>query len=355
MDQTFKRFASVLIVATSLAFTSSVSRADILLDYSNDSFFAGNATARAALEAAASDINSVINFNLNAVTMDTVSGTSGGGSTQLDFDFSYGYSNPNTGASVTIANTQLATNEIRIFVGMRNLTGSTLGQGGPGGVGLQIGGFTGAGSAQDAINDAMSQYEHRRGSGPVISNLSGSIAGANYSFDIGSTVGNLWFDQDTDNNGSTDSAATLDANWHFNHLTSVAAGKDDFYSVALHEILHSIGYGTGDTWDSLRSGTTWMGAEGIAANGTGVGLIDGGGAHIAGGIQSARFLDGVLQDAVMTPSITTGTRKKLTQLDLAILRDLGYSTTSAVPEPGSLTFLLVVGCIVGCKRRRSIA
>jgi hypothetical protein len=69
------------------------------------------------------------------------------------------------------------------------------------------------------------------------------------------------------NNGTTDSASLLDSYWHYDHTSPVAAGQNDFYSVALHELLHSIGFGSSDNLDgtglrddldgSARSSTEW--------------------------------------------------------------------------------------------------
>lgn len=334
--------------------------AGIVFDYSDDvagsNFFGNNPTAKAALEAAAADINAVLDLNLGAITNDVVSGDGGGGTT-LNFDFSYGYSNPSSGASVTINDTTLPSNEIRIFVGARNLSGSLLGQGGPGGSGFSVGGFIGSGPLSSAIAQAEASYEHRRGDGPTINTLEGNLSGggqsADYSFAMGPTVGNLWFDQDTNNDGVTDDQATLEDNWHFDHTSDVAAGKDDFYSVALHEILHSIGFGTSQTWDELVNGTDWLGDEVITLNGTGTGIIDSGSGHFTQNLMSTRLSDGMMQEVVMDPNLTVGTRKSLTALDVALLRDLGYSTSvTAIPEPSAFAVMLVIGSWGALSRRR---
>ena len=346
-------------VALTVALLTSKAKAGITFDYSNDGgFFASHLVAKAALEKAAGDINAVINYNLTAVTNDVTVGTSAGGSgaggKTLNFDFKYTYTNPSSGAEVDILNTAIAANEVRIFVGMRNLAGSTLGEGGPGGVGLSVSGSdAGGGTFAAAVASAQAADQHRRGGGPTISTLSGSIAGAPFSFDIGSNVGNLWFDSDTDNNGATDNDATLNANWHFDSTSAVAAGKSDFYSVALHETLHAIGFGTSQTWNSLiTGGDDWTGANAIAAAGTGVNIIDlASGAHIASGIMSTRLSDGGLQQTVMSPSITTGTRKSLTALDVAFLQDLNYSIV-AVPEPSSMLLIAAAVGMVAARARR---
>ena len=63
----------------------------------------------------------------------------------------------------------------------------------------------------------------------------------------------------TDWGGSV--AFDIDANWHFNSATNPTGGKVDFYSVALHELAHALGFGATNEWDSLVSGTTFIGAK----------------------------------------------------------------------------------------------
>jgi hypothetical protein len=46
---------------------------------------------------------------------------------------------------------------------------------------------------------------------------------------------------------------------------------------------------------------------------------------------STRISDGAAQEAVMDPTLTQGTRKSLTALDLAFLRDIGYTTITPTP------------------------
>jgi len=299
----------------------------------------------AALEAAAADINAAIDFScLEAVTSDTITGTSGG--SQANFTFGKFYLNPADGAVSQTSSTLIPAGQVNIFAGARMLTGNTLGVGSSGGTGLSTGGtFTNQSQFDQAVAAAEANEQHSRGSGPIISVSSGTLAGSNFSFDQGLHTGSIAFN-DT-------------ANWHFDHTTAVTAGLNDFYSVAVHELLHAIGFGISTSWQSLISGTNYLGANGIAANGgSGAGLVNGAGSHLAMGIMSPRLSDGVLQEVIMDPDLTVGTRKELTELDLAVMQDLGLKTTlppfSAVPEPSSLT-LLALGGVVLCGRRRKLA
>jgi hypothetical protein len=204
---------------------------------------------------------------------------------------------------------------------------------------------------QNASNAVMP-----RGSGPVMGSLSGSIAlgntNANYSLQYGAVIGSLTFDDDVNNDGTPDFGSTLNSYWHFDYNTPVGSGQNDFYSVALHEMIHTLGLGTSQTWTSLHNGSTWLGPHADALNGgSGVGLVSTDGGHIAEGTMSFRLSDGALQEAVMDPSLTVGTRKTLTQLDVAFLQDLGYAV---VPEPSSLS-LLACGLLALPLRKRQTA
>jgi len=350
-----------LSVTSSLCALRTASAVDIDLDYSHDAYFAANATAKAAVEAAAADISAAITSSLAPIDVldDTIVGTNG--VTSVTFDWHFTYKNPTTGAAETYNPTTTAQDTVTIYVGVQNLTGSTLGQGGPGGAGINLAGggleseWVGAMAAAEAQSNAV----YGRGGGPTIGNMSGNatLGGttAFYSLDYGSSIGNLWFDVDSDDNGSQDDAATLEAYWHFDHTTPVVGGKNDLYSVALHELLHSLGIGTADSWEALVAGTTWNGPEAQALNGgSGTDLVHTDGAHLAEGLTSPRLSDGVTQEVVMDPSITVGTRKQLTQMDLAFLRDIGFQT---VPEPS--TFVLALTGLVGLaallRRRRRVA
>jgi hypothetical protein len=311
----------------------------VAVDYSATSsalFDAGTANgllARAAVDAAAADISAAITTQLNAVNSYTYVGVNGG--TTFTYDTKYTYSNLDSGSSMDFT-TALAQDEFRVFAGARSL--GVAGEGGSG-IGLAVG-FSGSlaeGQLAADNGSVLSSTGMTRG-GPILNTVSGDLGGMAYSTDFGAGAGFLSFDSD----GSTI--------WHLNHQTAVASLTTDLYSVALHEILHSLGYGASESWDNNVTGTTWTGAEAIAVNGgSGSNLIDGGGGHVASGTTSKRLSDGVMQEVAMDPDILVGTRKELTELDLAFIRDLGYQT---VPEPSSVSLLGLSALVLLARRRR---
>jgi hypothetical protein len=342
-------------IAAVAVFAAPASALNIELDYSTDlsGFFSATPAAKSALDAAALDISNAITTALGAVTTDVFTGTNG--MTEATFEWDLTVTNPATGGPLPLETFVLTAGTVRIYVGMRPLSGSTLGVGGPNGAGfgLSYGGFEnqfpGAlDAAENSSNATMS-----RGDGPVIGTISdeatlGSTT-SDYTVIFGSLSGSLSLDNDTNNDGFVDNASTLANFWHYNHTTSVAAGKSDMYSVALHEILHALGIGAADSWDALANGSNWTGPNVIALHGTGNGVLEPDENHIVSGLMSPRLSDGVSQEVVMDPSILTGTRKSLTQLDLAFLRDIGWDT---IPEPSTAVLLFGAASTFLVRRRR---
>ncbi len=347
-----------LAMVLPLSASSSLSAVTIVLDYEDPTtFFYNNAVAKAAVDQAAADISAAITTTLTPLTTDVFTGSDGASSAMADWDFFY--ARPSDGSSVQLATPQttpgFSADEVRVYVGMQHLAGSTLGRGSTGQPSVSTSGSIGSVTTfANAISqmETLSNTSMSRSSGPTISSLSGNLGGEAYDLDFGVFLGSLWMDSDTDNNSVTDSASDLGSYWHYDHTTPVAPGKNDLYSVALHEILHTIGYGTSQSWMDQTSGTTWLGPEAIAEQGmaTGAGLLDSNPGHLASGLTSPTVVGGISQNPVMDPTITTGTRKYLTQLDLAILRDIGYQT---VPEPDFRLFaLLSLGILMVRFRRR---
>lgn len=326
---------------------------DFMHDEAADRFFSSNPEAKSAVEKAAKDIGDMISTSFAQVQSDIYTGVNG--STTARFDWSWNYINPVNGQQETIHDPSIAEDTVIVYVGTRNLSGQTLGQGGAGGAGVQI---SGAGLPHEWIDavdlaEANSNAEMSRGGGPNFGTISGA---ANYSgyigrydLDYGLTVGNLWFDADTDNDGSRDADSELSDFWHYDASTPVAAGKTDLYSVALHEILHVLGIGTSQTWEDLANNGQWGGASASAKAGSSS-LIDADGHHAISGLMSRRLSDGILQESVISPSITPGVRKELTELDMAFLSDLGFDSATPVPEPEA-SLLTLLSCSLLLVRR----
>ena len=324
------------ILCTLCCMSIPASALTVHLDYTHDTYFGTNPTAKATLEAAAADLSAAITTTFAPVTTGSYTGTND--STTATFNWYYSYTNPTTGASVDIDPGVVSNDRVDIFVGVRNLLGSTLGTGGPSGIGFSLEGSGFPYQWPGAVDGAEAQSEaaYMRGGGPVMGNVSGSSYWSGYTayYDIDYTTayGSLWFDVDENNDGIQDTAGMLANYWHFDYSTPVGVGKNDLYSVALHEMLHALGIGTADSWDDLVSGTTWNGTEVQAITGTGANMINAAGDHIASGTMSTRISDGAAQEVVMDPTLTVGTRKSLTALDLAFLRDIGYDTIVPVVE-----------------------
>ena len=325
------------LVATFAALGLPPARAiTLVIDYSYDGgYFAANSAARTALEKAASDLSAAILPTLSAVSSSAFTGTFGSPPpSEVTFEWSYAFENPsNPAVDITIPSIVQAADHFTIYAGARDLAGSTLGEGGPVGFDLSISSLSvpeelagAVAAAQVASNAAL-----RRGAGPVTTTLTGDFSGVGYSLQVGALAGVMSFD--------------TNANWHFDLNTLPAAGTSDFYSVALHEMVHALGFGASTTWESLRAGTNWTGSN-VGALTSGINLVTANG-HIAEGAMSFT-LSGQPQEVLMDPTLTQGTRKTLTQLDLAFLEDLGYNV---VPEPAPVA-LLGLGLLALWFRRR---
>ena len=98
-------------------------------DYSYDSsgFFSSGSDARATLEAVADFYETNLADNFTAIES-----TPGGNSMTVVFDA------PDSGTEIQIANYDVATDAIVVYVGARDLPGTTLAQAGPGGGGVPV-------------------------------------------------------------------------------------------------------------------------------------------------------------------------------------------------------------------------
>lgn len=299
-----------------------------------------SSTAMATIEKAASDLSDAITTTLSALDQTHYEGTSGGSTASVNWSLTR--NDPNTGlpaAAITTFNFSL--NEIRLFVGARPISGSTLGLGGPGGAGTSAG-ISGPASTWAAATDQMvlaSDAGMLRG-GPELGSISGTFTDVPFTLQYGYAVGTL--------------ALSTSKTWNIDYNQMPTAGENDLYSVALHEMVHAIGFGIGDTWQDHVNGTDWTGANVAELYGTGVNVLTSDGVHIAEGLTGVPFIDGtfddsITQEALMDPTIVVGTRKYLTDLDLAFLEDMGWDV---IPEPTTNALLGLAGALVFVLARR---
>lgn len=296
-----------LPILTLLALSQSVSaNIDIQFDYTySNGFF--NATNMATLETAAAVFESRFTDSLSAITSSGLNG--------FDPNFFNPADPDNPSADITLNDQSFAANVIRVYVGGADLGSGTLGQGGPGGFGC-----SGFGSF---CADAAS-----RGQGAVSGTHANDLA--------------LWGGSMSFNNTSA---------WHFGQTTSgLDSNEADFYSVAVHELAHVLGFGTADSYYTYVDGS-FGGPNAAAVYGGGVPL-DLDSAHWADGTMSA--VNGIAQEAAMDPSILLGTRKYFTELDFAAMKDIGWEV-SPVPEADTWAMMLAGLGLVGFAARRRIA
>jgi hypothetical protein len=246
-------------------------RINIQFDYSFDSqgFFTTHPEAKATLELAGHTLTDRFRDTLTAIEP---SGQNDW--TAHPFD-------PGGGGQLSIVSPTVPANTILVYAGGYVLGGTTLGIGGPGG--YEAGGF----------QNWFDTLAARGQSGALDSPAT----------DDGPWGGSITFDTTT--------------NWNF------ALGKgptnssqSDFYSVATHELAHLLGFGTSDSFAARISGGVFTG---LASGSVEVSPDHG---HWASGTKGT--VGGVEQEAVMTPSITTGTRKRFSSIDWAGMSDLGW-------------------------------
>ena len=220
------------------------------------------------------------------------------------------FTNPGTGATTDpadpnhwsgLTNVNIPSNVLKVYVGGRSL-GGAIGLGGPGG-------YSGLGDA--AFENAL-QFRGQAG------------ASASPATDTGPWGGSISFDSSVP--------------WNFS-LAGPANNKNDFLTVATHELAHVLGFGTANSWKTrltLSNGKyvgPFTGPKAVALYGGPVPLEAVTGAntvasHFNNGTMST--VGGVTpQETLMDPDITTGTRKKITLLDWAAIDDVGWDLARA--------------------------
>lgn len=276
----------------------------------------GGNQAKAALEAAASYYNTVLTDTFDPIVVPSPYHSNAAGSTgTITWSWQVSFPNPsnNSASQVTVPNLNVGSDQYIVYAGGRTLSANTAGQGGFGAYTTASTTLTGTNSftATDLINipaitASFNQAITTRGELSGFSRWGGVIA--------------------FDNDGST--------SWFFNHLGTPSGNVTDFYSVAIHELGHALGFGVSSEWLSptlIPAGTSsFVGANAMAQNGgnavpldTSIGSPQL--AHWIAGKTSVVYGTSTSQEALMDPDLQNGTRKKLTALDAAGLQDIGWS------------------------------
>ena len=286
---------------------------EIVLDYTYDSgnfFGAGNPDgelageqARESLESAASLFSDILTDTFSSIET-PASFSSAVFSGVASWSWNLNFNNPASGSTISITDPTIAVNEYRIYAGARSLGGTTLGVGGPGGFAWSQGGnggfFTQSEVDQiDLITEGFASQVEDREESSGFANWGGAVS--------------------FDNDSSTD--------WHYDRDSLPGNGESDFYSVAVHEIAHALGWGASENWNNWVNGTLYTGPESVSQFGGDVPLDCNisGCAHWAEDTQSTIYGTSVEQETVLDPNLTSGTRKYLTTLDATALDDIGWS------------------------------
>ncbi|QDS96251.1 hypothetical protein FF011L_50590 [Roseimaritima multifibrata] len=259
----------------------------IRFDYSLDAdgFFAG-AERKAILQAAADSI--VQRF---ADRLDSIQPS--GGNTWVPAII-----HPRTGSSHSLATSfGVQANELVIFVGARDLPQNQVGQG-----------ATGYFSTASGSSSWLDKIRSRGQEGALGTSLN----------DIGPWGGSLAFDTKDQSGENRD--------WFFGEdISEIGSGQNDFFSVAVHELAHVLGFGTfyvgatSSAWEVLAGSGSFGGESASTLYGTDVPLS--GVSHWQDGLE----VDG--RETNMDPSLTKGTRVLFSPLDFAAMKDIGWTVS----------------------------
>jgi len=231
------------ILLTVLALPRLTHGALIVVDYSYASALnqlVPGSAGRTAIDQAAADLSSVlVNHHLAAIPTRTASGTSSWNNGEFDLvssislSASYLVKNPTSVSDYArLSNETFSENEFRIYAGM-SMMGSGYASSSAAVVGIGTFGYGNAPSWEAALRQAEANANILFGRGnPVTASTwngsmpFGSIAG-DYSIAMGPTAGSIGFNSSE--------------YWQYDYSAAVGANQYDLYSVALQEMLRTLG------------------------------------------------------------------------------------------------------------------
>lgn len=319
------KLSTLLLAASIIVITQpATANIDIVFDYTYDTGFltGANSSRQSILEAAAAVFESRLQDELTAITSS--------GSNQATFAFL----NPATPIDALpeyVPGASVGHNQIRIYVaGSYSINGGISYVLGAGGLVLGTGIPGGVEATGDSTFVANANSRGQAGAlGPATSQTDVGMWGGSISFGLSEHV-DWYFDPDP---GTTESFTGY-----------------DFYSVALHEIGHVLGFGRSHAFTNRISGTQFTGPEVIALTGSAQALN--GPSDLRHWAPGAAY-NGVL--TAMNPVFSTGQRYPFTELDFAALKDIGWQVT-AVPEAENYAMFLVgLGLLVWRKKLQQVS
>lgn len=139
----------------------------------------------------------------------------------------------------------------------------------------------------------------------------------------------------TSNYDSVGGAITVNSSFTFyddtdltTHTDATSSGFTDFYSTMTHEVGHIMGFSNSwDAWQANKSGNLWTGSNGVAAyNGQSVPIDSASQSHFGTLTEGNVNCD---CHPSMATSIPINTRYGFSELDFAMLKDIGYSVSAS--------------------------